>query len=908
MNSIAYIFHTAKNNKIFSFILNKRFLYLILAFWVGGPLFCQSEWYIIPSDNNGIGDQFGNGQNGWSVTINPNGHSICGTNGSTWSRIDEATSYPDYACVFNASLDSYPVFCAGSSPNLEQVSSCNNSYGITYGSMQYYPCANIGMDAVMSRVVTLTNAVPGSNNGDYDAMTVNFDTFVDYADSNNYLLFYILNNSDGSTILAPVSFTGQQTTPPSWQTQQCYLLVQYTGIQVKPVWEYYSSDGIICGTGTAKKGIYVQNIKFYYSTPVPTPTPTFTNTNTYTPTLTYTKTYTPTFTYTKTFTPTNSYTKTYTFTPTWTPTYTYTPITPVLTSTHTKTPTITPTNTVIGASTSTFTKTPTPNLTAVITFTPTITNTSNITNCNNIPWSFVGNASGNSNTVTLTQNLQSSVGAAWNPNQIDLNSNFDMSFIISFTYTGTSISPSDGMCFVLQNSSPTTFGPGGGSLGYLGISPSVAVALTTSTTSCPSYSVGICTDGTMCNGPVTNLNNSIIPTNGTPVTLRVSWDATAKQITVYCGGVSVLVYSQNLIANIFNNNSKVYYGLTAGCGEGFELISFSQLCPSTPTPTNTSTLTNTPSPTFTPTLTNTPTSINTACIIPWSLVASATVGSNNVTLTQEVSGSTGAAWNPCTIDLAANFDMSFNINILSTDPTPGDGFCFVLQNSGTTAIGTLGSDNCGSCLGYEGPSSTAGISPSIAIALTTNSSPSTELRILTTTNVSNSVNTVDTFPVIIPTNGTSETLRVVWNAPLTLTVYYGGVSICSYSNNIVASIFNNNPWVYYGFTAACGGNYQQMSFSQLTCPPNSCPFTLTPTNTPTITSTPTSTPTPTWTNTPTKTPTNTPTPTPTFTPTATSTSTYTATPTYTFTPTDTPTITPTVKILEHHAQGRKKLE
>jgi len=55
-------------------------------------------------------------------------------------------------------------------------------------------------------------------------------------------------------------------------------------------------------------------------------------------------------------------------------------------------------------------------------------------------------------------------------------------------------------------------------------------------------------------------------------------------------------------------------------------------------------------------------------------------------------------------------------------------------------------------------------------------------------------------------DGNNHTSRVVWNATTkNLSVYLDGVLKINYSADIVASIFGNNPSVYFGFTGATGG-------------------------------------------------------------------------------------------------------
>jgi hypothetical protein len=66
-------------------------------------------------------------------------------------------------------------------------------------------------------------------------------------------------------------------------------------------------------------------------------------------------------------------------------------------------------------------------------------------------------------------------------------------------------------------------------------------------------------------------------------------------------------------------------------------------------------------------------------------------------------GAAGAAWRAAKIDLREHFDMTFEV-YLGNDDRGGDGAAFVLQNSGSSAVGSAGGN-----LGL------AGISPSVAV-------------------------------------------------------------------------------------------------------------------------------------------------------------------------------------------------
>ena len=88
-----------------------------------------------------------------------------------------------------------------------------------------------------------------------------------------------------------------------------------------------------------------------------------------------------------------------------------------------------------------------------------------------------GNATQNScNCYTLTQPLNNQFGSVWNANKINLNNPFDFVFNV---YLGClDANGADGIVFILQPLS-TSIGTGGGGMGFMGIAPSVGIALDT---------------------------------------------------------------------------------------------------------------------------------------------------------------------------------------------------------------------------------------------------------------------------------------------------------------------------------------------------------------------------------------------------------------------------------------------
>jgi gliding motility-associated-like protein len=160
----------------------------------------------------------------------------------------------------------------------------------------------------------------------------------------------------------------------------------------------------------------------------------------------------------------------------------------------------------------------------------------------------------------------------------------------------------------------------------------------------------------------------------------------------------------------------------------------------------------------------------------------------------------GSVWSPGTIDLNNPFDFSFEINLGADDVWGADGMMFALRRTGATTGGL------GYGLGY------AGIPNSIGIEVDTwNSSPT-----VTTDIVSDHVGMSSNGgyehdlagPFAIPNieDGLYHTFRVTWDPVLLeLETFIDGVSIFSYTGDIVTLFFAGENNVYFGWTGGTGG-------------------------------------------------------------------------------------------------------
>ena len=171
----------------------------------------------------------------------------------------------------------------------------------------------------------------------------------------------------------------------------------------------------------------------------------------------------------------------------------------------------------------------------------------------------------------------------------------------------------------------------------------------------------------------------------------------------------------------------------------------------------------------------------------------------------------GSVWQSTKINLNDPFDFKFNVFLGNLDSEGADGIVFMLQQQSAN-IGAQGGG-----MGFEG------VTPSVGIALDTwqnaeNNDPAYD-------HISIQKNGIiihgNDLAGPIPASATSDNiedgqwhvLQIKWDpATKTLTTYFDGVFRLSTQTNLIADIFNNDPMVYWGFSAATGGKYNVQKF------------------------------------------------------------------------------------------------
>lgn len=169
----------------------------------------------------------------------------------------------------------------------------------------------------------------------------------------------------------------------------------------------------------------------------------------------------------------------------------------------------------------------------------------------------------------LTPNAGGQFGSVWYQNKMDLSSDFNLEFDV---YLGNNDGGADGMAFVLQPLS-TGEGTGGGGIGYLGISPSLAVEFDTyqnGDRSDPSADhLSLQSNGVINHYTANNLQGPVSVSNlenGQWHSVNITWNSQTNNFRLDLDGVNRINYTGDVVNNIFNGNPGVYWGWTAATG------------------------------------------------------------------------------------------------------------------------------------------------------------------------------------------------------------------------------------------------------------------------------------------------------------------------------------------------------
>lgn len=180
------------------------------------------------------------------------------------------------------------------------------------------------------------------------------------------------------------------------------------------------------------------------------------------------------------------------------------------------------------------------------------------------------------------------------------------------------------------------------------------------------------------------------------------------------------------------------------------------------------------------------------------------ISCNCYSLTPETLTQSGSVWNASKISLNNAFDFWFNVYLGCRDGDGADGIVFILQPI-STSIGTTGGG-----MGFEG------LRPSIGIALDTyqngpyNDPAYDHISIQANGNLNHSSDLAGPVQASAANANIEDcnwhTLRISWDpATKWLKTYFDGVLRVETQVDLVTTIFNNDPNVYWGFSGATGG-------------------------------------------------------------------------------------------------------
>jgi hypothetical protein len=181
-------------------------------------------------------------------------------------------------------------------------------------------------------------------------------------------------------------------------------------------------------------------------------------------------------------------------------------------------------------------------------------------------FSIVGSASFiNSNEIELTPDLNYKVGSSMSFGKLDFNYDFNFSIEINL---GNKNNGADGLSIVFHNdpNGANTIGEFGQGVGSKGIRNGIAIEFDTW------YNAGdLANDHTQ----IKNTSNGIGLTSMTDLgniedgnwySVNFSWVASSNTLSYSFNGVLIANYTDDLISNVFNGESKVHLGFTAGTG------------------------------------------------------------------------------------------------------------------------------------------------------------------------------------------------------------------------------------------------------------------------------------------------------------------------------------------------------
>lgn len=175
----------------------------------------------------------------------------------------------------------------------------------------------------------------------------------------------------------------------------------------------------------------------------------------------------------------------------------------------------------------------------------------------------------------LTDIWNNQNGTVWYADQIDLNQNFDITFLMNLG--SNDATGADGVCFVLQTQGTNAIGVSGGGMGYQSFTTSLGIEFDTwqnGKSSDPTFDhIAIQKNGSVNHNAAENLAGPVQmdafnanTEDGDDHVVRITWDPATQIIQVYFDCVFRLQTTVNIIEDIFSGQPLVYWGFTAATG------------------------------------------------------------------------------------------------------------------------------------------------------------------------------------------------------------------------------------------------------------------------------------------------------------------------------------------------------
>jgi gliding motility-associated-like protein len=184
---------------------------------------------------------------------------------------------------------------------------------------------------------------------------------------------------------------------------------------------------------------------------------------------------------------------------------------------------------------------------------------------------------------------------------------------------------------------------------------------------------------------------------------------------------------------------------------------------------------------------------------------------NCYTLTPAVNTQSGSVWNATKINLNNPFDFIFNVYLGCQDANGADGIVFILQPI-STSVGASGGG-----MGFQG------ITPSIGVLLDTwqntdmNDPPYDHFSIQANGVLNHGTDLAGPVQALASTPNIEDcqwhTLRITWDpVAKILRSTFDNVTTIQANADLIATYFNNDPMVYWGFSAGTGGSNNLQQF------------------------------------------------------------------------------------------------